>query len=158
MSLRPLPLPPEVPGRLWLGAMPGRFEPWAAFLQEAARTRLGLVVCLAPRAELTELSPPYNAALAKGGLPWRWMNVPMRNFGLPEDPAGFRRDIATLAQELRNGGVVMLHCAAGIGRTGSAAACLLKSLAVPEEEALRQVRAAGSNPQNAQQSGLVHWF
>jgi protein-tyrosine phosphatase len=158
MSLRPLPLPPEVPGRLWLGAMPGRFESWDAFQQEALRTQLGLVVCLAPRAEMAELSPEYHAALVRGGLDWRWMNVPMRNFGLPEDPAGFRRDIATIAQDLRNGGSVLLHCAAGLGRTGSAAACLLKSMGLDAATALRQVRAAGSNPQNAEQSGLVHWF
>jgi protein-tyrosine phosphatase len=86
------------------------------------------------------------------------MNVPMRNFGLPEDPAAFRRDIDAIAQKLRDGEVVMLHCAAGLGRTGSAAACLLKALGVDEREALQRVREAGSNPQNAEQSGLVHWF
>jgi hypothetical protein len=158
VSLRPLPLPPEVPGRLWLGPMPGRFQPWSAFVLDAARAGLGLVVCLAPRTELAELSPEYQAALVRGGLCWRWMNVPMRNFGLPEEPAAFRRDIASIAQELRNGQSVLLHCAAGLGRTGSAAACLLKSLGVGEEAALQRVRAAGSNPQNAEQSGLVHWF
>jgi protein-tyrosine phosphatase len=158
MALRALPLPEDIPGHIWLGAMPGRFEPWADFEKEALRTKLGLVVCLAPRTEMAELSPEYQAALVRGGLAWRWMNVPMRNFGLPEDPAAFRRDIATIAQEVRNGGSVLLHCAAGLGRTGSAAACLLKSLGLDEESALQRVRAAGSNPQNAEQSGLVHWF
>jgi protein-tyrosine phosphatase len=158
MTLRRVHLPSELAGQLWLGAMPGRFEPWTLFQQEAARTGVGLVVCLAPRGELVELSPEYQAALAHGGLPWRWMNVPMRNFGLPQDPAGFRRDIATIAGDVRTGRIVLLHCAAGLGRTGSAAACLLKSLGVEADEALHRVRAAGSNPQNAEQSGLVHWF
>jgi hypothetical protein len=31
-------------------------------------------------------------------------------------------------------------------------------LGVPADEALQRVREAGSNPQNAEQSGLVHWF
>lgn len=158
MPLRPLPLPEGTPGQVWLGAMPARFEPWSSFHQEAQRAGLGTVVCLAPRPELAELSPEYHAALARGGLPFRWMNVPMRNFGLPEDPAGFRRDIASLAQDVRRGEVVLLHCAAGLGRTGTAAACLLKALGVDAEEALERVRQAGSNPQNAEQSGLVHWF
>jgi protein-tyrosine phosphatase len=158
MALRPLLLPEGVPGQVWLGSMPGRFETWSSFYEEARRTGLGMVVCLAPRLELAELSPEYHAALARGGLPFRWLNVPMRNFGLPEDPAGFRRDIASLAQDLRNGEVMLLHCAAGLGRTGTAAACLLKALGLDAQEALQRVREAGSNPQNAEQSGLVHWF
>ena len=158
MALRALSLPPEVSGQVWLGAMPGRFESWNVFRDEAVRRKLGTVVCLAPRDEVAGLAPEYHAALARGGLPFRWMHVPMRNFGLPEDPAGFRRDIATIAQNLRAGEVVMLHCAAGLGRTGTAAACLLKALGVQADEALKRVRDAGSNPQNAEQSGLVHWF
>lgn len=158
MPLRRLQLPPDVPGQVWLGSMPGRFEAWTAFQEEARRADLGLVVCLAPRTEVSELSPEYHAAVAHGGLPWRWMLVPMRNFGLPEDPAGFRRDIGAIANEVRAGKIVFLHCAAGLGRTGSAAACLLKALGVEAGEALQRVREAGSNPQNAEQSGLVHWF
>lgn len=158
MALRSLRLPPEVAGQVWLGPMPGRFESWSAFREEAERTRLGTIVCLAPRVEVAELAPDYHAALTRGGLPFRWMHVPMRNFGLPEDPAGFRRDVAALAQDVRGGEIVLLHCAAGLGRTGTAAACLLKALGLQAPEALQRVREAGSNPQNAEQSGLVHWF
>ena len=158
MALRHLRLPDDVPGRVLLGPMPGRFETWLAFREEARREAMHAVVCLAPRSELTELSPEYHAALARGGLPFRWMNVPMRNFGLPEDPAAFRRDIAAIAQQVRKGDVVLLHCAAGLGRTGTAAACLLKALGMDAPGALQRVREAGSNPQNAEQSGLVHWF
>ena len=158
MALRSLRLPPEVAGQVWLGPMPGRFESWGAFREEAGRTGLGTVVCLAPRPEVAELAPEYHAALTRGALPFRWMHVPMRNFGLPEDPAGFRRDVAALAQDVRGGEIVLLHCAAGLGRTGTAAACLLKALGLQVPEALQRVREAGSNPQNAEQSGLVHWF
>jgi protein-tyrosine phosphatase len=158
MALRRLRLPPEVPGQVWLGPMPGRFDSWNSFREEAQRTGLTGVVCLAPREEVAELAPEYHAALTRGGLPFRWLQIPMRNFGLPEDPASFRRDIATLAQQLRGGDVVLLHCAAGLGRTGTAAACLLKALGLPADDALQRVRDAGSNPQNAEQSGLVDWF
>ena len=63
-----------------------------------------------------------------------------------------------LAVALRRGESVLLHCAAGIGRTGTAAACVLKALGLPAQHALQRVRDAGSNPQNAEQSGLVAWF
>lgn len=158
MALRPVILPPAVPGSLWLSSMPGRFSPWTAFENEARRADLALVVCLTPRDELAELSPAYHQAVAQGTVPFRWLNLPMPNFGLPEDPAGFRRDIGRIADDLRAGDSVLLHCAAGLGRTGTAAACVLKALGLAEEEALDRVRQAGSNPQNAQQSGLVGWF
>lgn len=158
MTLRPVALPPDVPGTLWLSSMPGRFSPWPAFESEARRAQLALVVCLTPRQELVELSPAYHRALAQDQLPFRWLNLPMPNFGLPDDPPGFRREIARVVQALRAGDAVLLHCAAGLGRTGTAAACVLKALGVPQAEALDRVREAGSNPQNAKQSGLVDWF
>lgn len=158
MALRRVQLPPQVPGQLWLGSMPGRFEAWSAFTAQAERNALALVVCLTPRPELAELSPEYHAALARGRLPFRWLHVPMRNFGLPEEPAAFRRDIEAIAQAIRDGQAVLLHCAAGMGRTGTAAACVLKALGLDAPTALQRVREAGSNPQNAEQSGLVDWF
>jgi protein-tyrosine phosphatase len=158
MALRRVQLPPEVPGQLWLGSMPGRLESWTTFQGDADRARLALVVCLTPRPEVAELSPDYHAAVVRGRLPFRWLHLPMRNFGLPEDPAGFRRDVTAIADGLRAGDAVLLHCAAGIGRTGTAAACVLKALGLEAGEALQRVRDAGSNPQNAEQSGLVDWF
>ena len=158
MPLRAVALPPDVPGRLWLASMPGRFERWSSFQAEAGQVRLDQVVCLTPRAELAELSPQYHAAVVEGELPFRWRQLPMRNFGLPEDGPGFRREVQAWAEALRQGDTVLLHCAAGLGRTGTAAACLLKALGLDTQEALQRVRDAGSNPQNAQQSGLVDWF
>jgi hypothetical protein len=158
MALRPVSLPQDVPGALWLGSMPGRFEPWSAFEAQAQRARLGLVVCLTPRSELAELSPRYHAAVAQGTIPFRWLNLPVPNFGVPKDATAFRHQVGEIADALRAGESVLLHCAAGMGRTGSTAACVLKALGVPGEKAIELVREAGSNPQNAQQSGLVDWF
>lgn len=158
MALRPVVLPPQVSGSLWLGSMPGRFESWDAFQAQAQRAQLELVVCLTPRSELAELSPAYHAAVVQGTVPFRWLNLPMPNFGVPEDQAVFRREVQRIAAALRQGDAVLLHCAAGMGRTGSTAACVLKALGLDTQEALQRVRDAGSNPQNAQQSGVVDWF
>jgi len=138
--------------------MPGRFESWREFVVEARRNELGLVVCLAPRDEVAALSPAYYHALVQGKLPFRWLNLPMQNFGLPADGEGFRAGIVQTGAALQRGDAVLLHCAAGLGRTGTAAACLLKHLGLSTEEALRRVREAGSNPETAVQSGLVDWF
>lgn len=145
-------------GRIWLSAMPGRFEPFAAFVERAERERLALVLCLTPLHELQQLSPVYAAAATAGTLPCRWQQVPMRDLGLAPRLADFRRGIELACDTVRAGDAVLLHCAAGIGRTGTAAACLLKHLGQPTPVALQRVRDAGSNPESALQSGLVEKF
>jgi protein-tyrosine phosphatase len=158
MAFRSVSLPAYVPGSLWLASMPGRLQPWQSFEAEAARAGLAQVVCLTPRSEMAELSPAYHAAVSAGTQGFRWLHLPTRNFGVPDDPAAFRNAVEQIAGSLRTGDAVLLHCAAGIGRTGTAAACVLKALGLPAEQALERVRDAGSNPQNALQSGLVDWF
>lgn len=158
MPFRPLPLPEPVAGAVWLHSMPGRLERWDAFLSEAERSRVSLIVCLTPRHEIASLSPDYEAALREGTLPMRWLPMPMRDFGLADNLRDFRAGIERVAEALTAGDAALLHCAAGIGRTGTAAACLLKHLGVPRELALRQVLSAGSNPQSAAQAGLINTF
>ncbi len=158
MIFRQVRLPAEVTGSLWLSSMPGRFAAWSEFERDARDAGLEMVVCLTSRDEMLELSPTYHAAIARGDAPYEWVNLPVPNFGVPDDRDAFRRGVAHIAQALRHGKPVMMHCAAGMGRTGSAAACVLKALGLPIREALQRVREAGSNPQNATQSGFVEWF
>jgi len=158
MPFRPLPLPASIPGKLWLQSMPGRLESWGAFLDEARARQLHLVVCLNPLEEVAQLSPSYHKAIAEGRLPFRWQHLPMRDFGLGADPAAFRQGVEQLSHSLVLGDQVLLHCAAGIGRTGTVAACVLKNLGLSADQALREVRGAGSNPQSALQSGWIDQF
>jgi len=127
-------------------------------MAEARRRRIGLVVCLTPAEELAALSPAYWQAIAEGSLDFRFLHLPMQNLGLPRELAAFRDGVRQAANSLTAGDAVLLHCAAGIGRTGSAAACMLKQLGLPTDDALQRVRDAGSNPENAVQSGLVNSF
>jgi protein-tyrosine phosphatase len=152
------PLLPDVPGQVWLAAMPGRLEPWPAFLAEAQARGIARVVCLTPRHEIASLSPAYHAALAQDALPFTWQGLPMRDLGLAEQAQVFRDGIDEVARAVRAGDAVLLHCAAGIGRTGTAAACLLKRLGLPTVLALQRVREAGSSPESALQSGLIDTF
>lgn len=156
--MRPLPLPPPTPGQLWLAAMPGRLQAWPDFEAEARRHGLTRIVCLTPLDEVAELSPDYHAAIVAGRLPWRWQPLAMRNFGLADSLRAYQDGVAEMADALAAGEVLLLHCAAGIGRTGTTAACLLKRLGLPTDEALGRVRAAGSNPESALQSGLIDRF
>lgn len=158
MAFRALELPAGVPGQVWLSSMPGRLEPWEQFLQEAQQRQLQEVLCLNPLFEVERLSPAYAAAIAAGTLPFRWTHLPMQDFGLSAAVDDYRQAIDRVAQTVRSGGVLLLHCAAGIGRTGTSAACLLKRLGLPAPVALQRVREAGSNPESALQRGLIDSF
>lgn len=158
MPFRALALPEGLSGRLWLSSMPGRLESFPAFLDEARLRQLHVVVCLNPMEEVAQLSPAYHKAIAEGRLPFRWQHLPMRDFGLGADPAAFRQGVEQLAHAMSLGDQALLHCAAGMGRTGTVAACVLKALGCSSAEALQRVRQAGSNPQSALQSGWIEQF
>jgi len=158
VRLRPLALPPGVPGRVWLSAMPGRDDSWPAFLSAARRARIDRLVCLTPLFELSGNSPAYLAEVQSGSLPFAWDHLPMRDFGVALQTEAFEERVPRTAERLREGESVLVHCAAGIGRTGTFAACVLKALGATKDDALSTVRAAGSNPQSAAQSGLIDRF
>ena len=83
------------------------------------------MVCLTPVDEMEELSPTYAKAVKQHEAPFEsagsWMHLPARNFGTPADPQRFREGIESIAQRLQAGEAVLLHCAEGMGRTGTAA-------------------------------------
>jgi len=158
MSLRPLALPAAVSGRVFLSGMPGRFEQWESFLSRARHAGVAHVVCLTPLYEIASVSPDYHDALEHDTFPCGWEHLPMRDFGVALEAQAFHDGVDRLARRVLDGDTVLIHCAAGIGRTGTVAACLLKRLGVPTEQALQRVREAGSNPQSALQSGLIDTF
>lgn len=142
-------------GSLWLSAMPGRDGGWPAFIEDARRARLDLVLCLTPRHEIDGLSPAYAAAIDAGMLPCDWLALPMRDFGVAAGLDAFVQALEPVASRLGRGEQVLLHCAAGIGRTGTTAACLLMMLGQPPAQALAAVRQAGSTPQSVSQSEWI---
>ncbi len=144
---RRVPLPEDVSGRLFLHSMPGRLEPFDDAKTAIAEAEIRQVVCLTPADEIRDKSPEYASAIA-AGTPWRHVGYPIPDFGVPDDTASFGSVVQSIATSLHGGENVLVHCAAGIGRTGTFAVAVLCQLGVPLADARRTVRAAGSSAES----------
>lgn len=141
---------------LFLSQMPGRYGPLEAMLGEMARTGLEEVISLAPLPEIRGKSPAYADLLDRGNLPWGFRVVPVEDFGVPRDTEAYAVEVERAASMLLGGRRLLVHCGAGIGRTGTFALCVLAALGMSGEEASMAVSAAGSGPETDEQSELVN--
>jgi protein tyrosine/serine phosphatase len=158
LGFRALELPAGVAGALYLSSMPGRYRPFDRDLREADELGVATVLCLNPRDEIEWKSPHSHAALNDGSHGWRVIEHPIEDFRAPGRNDAFVALIDDIAGHLRAGERLMLHCAGGIGRTGTVGSCILIALGLSPDEALATVRRARAWPENKAQTDFVHWF
>lgn len=145
-------------GELFLAPMPGRYGPLEVMLDEMTGLGIDTVVSLAPLSEIVVKSPGYAELLDSGCLGFSLMSIPVEDFGVPTDRESFAADVERAASMLDMGRRLIVHCGAGIGRTGTFACCLLIALGATAAESAAKVRAAGSGPETPEQEALVGWF
>jgi len=115
-----------LPGRLLAGAHPGLRDRLRA-LQAAGVTRF--VDLTGPRDALPSYAPSWAVRT----------NFPIEDFGVPSVTA-MRATLDAIAAALDDDQRVYLHCRAGIGRTGTVAACWLIEQGLAPDDALALLR------------------
>lgn len=151
-----VPLPDEVPGALWLC---GKHAIGPDHERAIAETGAhATVVSLVEEYELIDRYPAYVAWLREHrGRRAVWWPVP--DLHAPTLDATVEL-VDDLVARLRAGESLLMHCAAGIGRTGTMAVCVLVAFGTTLDGALRTVGEARpmAGPEVGAQRELVEAF
>jgi protein-tyrosine phosphatase len=132
-------------GRLGLTLLPGRQDYQRSLPDDMAaleRQAVTHIVCLITENEFTHygvegLLPAYRDA---GFIVRRLPILNQKVCSLDE----MRDMVQWLSDQLASGARIMIHCAAGLGRSGTLAACYLKSIGLSADDAIAEVRRARS--------------
>lgn len=152
MILRPLELPPDCAGSLFLMGMPGHHradgspeEAYGCLLEYGVEFLVNLVGVR----EMEARGAVYAADWEAGRVPVSdALHFPLDDYAGPSDARGFARLAHRLAARLKQGGTVAVHCANGMGRTGLLAVAVLMAMGVDRDEAHASVRRAGSGAES----------
>lgn len=86
------------------------------------------------------------------------MDFPISDFAVPHDKNEFLDLVTRVDLWLKDGETILIHCAAGIGRTGVFASCLLQAMGLSVVAANARVAAAGSGAETQVQRDFVEAF
>jgi len=152
-------LPTSLPGRIFRSPMPfGRGDPDGRLFAQYIQQNISVIVLLASDQECIQKSG-RDLRLFYTHAGQEVIYLPIPDFGVPEPPA-LETAICQAMGRLRAGANVLVHCYAGIGRTGTFLACLAKrGLGLNTRQAIEWVRLSVPGAlETAEQIQLVSDF
>jgi protein-tyrosine phosphatase len=136
-------------GRLFISARPPGGNDLAASIEEWAAGGIVSAIRLLEDAEIYELGLTQQRAHCDAtGI--RLTDFPIVDRGVPENALKAIALARSTAEELAAGRSVLIHCRAGIGRTGLLAACTIVACGIPADLAFER------NPPRTRSSGAQH--
>jgi protein-tyrosine phosphatase len=133
-------MPYSLSGKIFRSPMPfSRFDKvdvWSSFIEQS----IDLVVVLTEQQEyLVYAGKDLPAFYRSQGM--KVLHIPVPDFGIPDDLDSWQDGLEAVVLAAESGKNVVIHCLAGIGRTGTFLACLAKEkMALEGMDAIRWVR------------------
>jgi protein-tyrosine phosphatase len=143
-------------GTLYLCSMPGRFESLGEFLHEIQKAGVTQIVCLVSNEEINDKSPTYLSAILQNHIDKELVRFEIPDYGMPENPASLDDMLDIISTKMNAGESVVIHCAAGHGRTGMVSTLLLARMGMQLDVAIEIIRSAGSQPDTPDQRAFLH--
>ena len=137
--------------------MPGRFETIEKVWQQLKSDAVAAIICLTEEYEIRLKSSKYADALETGAVPCSVVPFEIREGGVPADRDAFWALANDLANRLRCGEALLIHCAGGVGRTAMLAVSVLLALGESFNEAENAVSRAGSIVETMAQIEMLSW-